>query len=120
MSTTKHFVEYTLTHPLIGDVEADVQYEIDDPNGEPFIRIHGVKIDGRCLSRPMTRNGRDYDFIGSPKQVLEQTIVALIMDEAYANPDWTTSILRNHGYEYRGEGGNDPDGSWVRTRQWEG
>ena len=116
----KHLVAYTFTHDLLGDLEVEVQYEIEDPDSDdPFIRIHGVKDGWRWLSSPMIRYGRDYDFIGSPKQVLEQAIVALITDEAYDNPDWTAGILRDHGYEYRGEGGNDPDGRWVRPRQRE-
>jgi len=117
----KHLVAYTFTHDLLGDLEVEVQYEIEDPDSDdPFVRIHGVKDGWRWLSFPMTRNGgRDYDFNDRPARVLEQAIVALIMDEAYDNPDWTAGILREHGYEYRGEGGNDPDGCWVRTRERE-
>lgn len=111
---TIYTTPYSYTHPLLGDIEADVSYRIEDPDGVPFARLRGIKVDGRWLSEPLALNSGGWQFVGRPSSIIEQALYVLIFDAACADLGWNAAILKERGYRYVGDGGNDPDGRLVR------
>ena len=110
---------YTYVLPALGDIEADIEYTIDDPDGVPTVLLRGVWIGGYRQSDRHMWGSVPLDGMYLTSDRVTLAISALVRAAADKDDNWKTGILRDEGYVYRGAGGNDPDARWVRTRQRE-
>lgn len=85
------------------ECELDVTFELID--GAPDYSIDAVYIDGQDLGR------------GSELAQMMGAIIANIAEEEIENGgNLLDGLLEQEGIVYRGLGGNDPDGRYVRVR----
>lgn len=107
---------YTYVLPALGDIEADIEYTIDDPDGVPTVLLHGVWIGGSRQSDRHMWGSVPLDSIYLDNDRVTLAIGALVRAAADRDDGWKAGILREKGYAAIGAGGNDPDARWVRKR----
>jgi len=96
---------HTLTDEKLGigiayDIEVEVELSVELDAGVPTVTVDGVYLDGQNL------------FTGT---ALTQSIAAEIANAAEDDDDLCERAIAAEGFIYRGMGGNDPDGRFVRV-----
>lgn len=96
---------HTLTDEKLGlsiayDIEVEVELSVELDAGVPTVTVDGVYLDGQNL------------FTGT---ALTQSIAAEIANAAEDDDDLCERAIAAEGFIYRGMGGNDPDGRFVRA-----
>lgn len=96
---------HTITDEKLGigivyDIECEVELSVELDAGVPVISVDGVYLDGQNL------------FAGT---ALTKSIAAEIANAAEADDDLCERAIAAEGFIYRGMGGNDPDGRFVRV-----
>jgi len=86
---------------ILHDLECEVEVDADDPTD---IRVTDVLVNGKSL--------RIGDAVS--KALSYQIMDAAEQNISEAGHLWD-EIKEEHGYVYRGLGGNDPDGHWHRA-----
>ncbi len=84
----------------IYDVECEVELSVELDAGVPAVTVDGVYLNGKNL------------FAGN---ALSKALAAEIANAAEADDDLISRAIAGEGYVYRGLGGNDPDGRFVRA-----
>lgn len=96
---------HTVTDEKLGgiaiayDIEVEVELSVEWDGGEPIVSVDGVFKDGQNL------------FLGSS---LARLIAAEIADAAEDDSDLIARAIADEGFVYRGLGGLDPDGHFIR------
>ncbi len=89
--------------PLIHDIDIALEVEVSLAGGSPEMEIRGVWID-------------DTDLLKSKSPTI-RAIACQIVEDAENDDDTVERALEDAGIVYRGLGGNDPDGHWIRRRE---
>lgn len=85
---------------LAYDIECEVELSVELDAGVPVVTVDGVFKEGKNL------------FGGT---ALAQLIAAEIANAAEDDDDLIARAIADEGITYRGLGGNDPDGRFVRA-----
>ena len=88
---------------LIADIECDVEMDARLEGGEPVFDINAIWLDG-------------IDILGSNSPHVKM-LAAQIATAAEDDEDLQRQAMDDAGISYRGQGGNDPDGHFIR-RAW--
>lgn len=87
--------------PLIFDVECELDVSVELDAGVPRVEVDAIYIDGVDILRS--------------RSTLFRIMAATIKTKAEDDDGVLTEAMENDGISYRGLGGNDPDGHFVRV-----
>ncbi|CAN0653143.1 conserved protein of unknown function [Nitratireductor aquimarinus] len=85
---------------VVYDLECEVELSVELDAGVPMVSVDAVYVDGKNL------------FHGS---ALTKSIAAEIANAAENDEALQALAVADEGFIYRGLGGNDPDGRFVRV-----
>ena len=90
---------------LAYDVECEIEVSFELHDGAPEYSVDAVYVEGQNLGRG-----------GELAKMMGAIIANAAEDEIAAGGDLLDQIMASEGVTYRGLGGNDPDGRYVRVR----
>jgi len=96
---------YAIIHEsgtVVADFDCEVDAEVSLDGGQPTLTVESVWI--------------DFADLLTSEDPLCRLLGRNIADKVEADEVVIAAVLEAEGIAYRGDGGNDPDGRFVRTR----